>query len=906
MRQFKLVAAIAAVALVACGPQKVDPTLAILPAPRTIDGDGSTTTVRVVTTDNVGAPGTGTVHITSAAGSLVDGADVTLADGEGKIDFSCDRAVDATCTGQVKLTAKWNDLSISTNVTVRPAAVPDAGVSLTATPASLSVNLGQHSDLVATYVVDGTATAGMMINLTSTLGTVLLPDAGAWQPTATDSAGQVHAVLIDTGVPGTATVTATATDGKTATTAVTMTMPDAGIKLSSDTQVLTIGFNQSAAITLEHEVEGTPLPGHPIKLTATLGTLLETDGGAFVSPALTDASGRIYAMFKDNGNVGTAVITATDDAFKKTQTLTIGIAPPDAGVGVSLSKNTVYTDIGDSTVITATLYSNGTPAPNQPLDVAVSTGSLTYPDNTPFAGSGTTDAQGRLVLKYLPGTTTGTTTVTVTDPSSNRTAVGAIAVRTIQNVTFVSMSCPDTPTTGTNVCIMGITGSGFNTTATLTFKVTDNQSQPVPDLPVTFSTASTGIINVPASGVTNSSGEVTVQITSTVNTGTFNVVATGAAQSAPSPTIAVRGAKPTSTGILLSCGNVNLPAYISPSFPRDVTSTCTVSLTDRRNNPIGTGKVVEFSSETGSITQSIATQAYVPGGNNTSEGKATVTFNSSGNSGLPAQDVDPLGAVATQYPAARLAEPSRAIGLVTGNPRDGLVTIIAFTDGEEAYTDTNLNGVYDLGEPFVDIGEPCVDKDDDDVCNNFDTRIGNADLNNNGVWDGPNGVWDGATKVWTKAYVLYTGAAAVGSTNPATSAASPTLIAGGTSMSFDFFASDQFLNRMASGTTLPMVNVVGGRGTATWNPISSGALNDAYGFGVSYQLLNVAGDGPCTSTTNSICTYHTRFTSWWNGYVGTLTVTAPVGGTAENRQISVRPTTLTDSLDISVFLNVGI
>ena len=70
MRQFKLVAAVAAVALVACGPQKVDPTLAILPAPRTIDGDGSTTTVRVVTTDNGGAAGTGTVQSTSRAGTV--------------------------------------------------------------------------------------------------------------------------------------------------------------------------------------------------------------------------------------------------------------------------------------------------------------------------------------------------------------------------------------------------------------------------------------------------------------------------------------------------------------------------------------------------------------------------------------------------------------------------------------------------------------------------------------------------------------------------------------------------------------------------------------------------------------------------------------------------------------------
>ncbi len=81
MRHLKLAIAMGALALVACGPKKVDPTLAIVPTPRTINGEGAIAKLRVVATDDIGAAGSGTVHITSAAGSLVDGTDVTLADG---------------------------------------------------------------------------------------------------------------------------------------------------------------------------------------------------------------------------------------------------------------------------------------------------------------------------------------------------------------------------------------------------------------------------------------------------------------------------------------------------------------------------------------------------------------------------------------------------------------------------------------------------------------------------------------------------------------------------------------------------------------------------------------------------------------------------------------------------------
>ncbi len=59
--------------------------------------------------------------------------------------------------------------------------------------------------------------------------------------------------------------------------------------------------------------------------------------------------------------------------------------------------------------------------------------------------------------------------------------------------------------------------------------------------------------------------------------------------------------------------------------------------------------------------------------------------------------------LSTSFPEPRRKDPERKKmdgTNYTNNPRDNLVTMIAFTAGEEGYDDTNNNGKYDDGEPY--------------------------------------------------------------------------------------------------------------------------------------------------------------------------------------------------------------
>jgi hypothetical protein len=184
----------------------------------------------------------------------------------------------------------------------------------------------------------------------------------------------------------------------------------------------------------------------------------------------------------------------------------------------------------------------------------------------------------------------------------------------------------------------------------------------------------------------------------------------------------------------MSCNAVNVGALREP-LP-EIKVTCTLTALTRKGVTIkGSAMNPTFLAEAGSFT--IKDDAY--------SGERVFIYSPKGGASTP-KDVTP---------ESTLNEPSYTDNNGRQrNPRDGLVTLVAVLDGEEAFTDTNGNGQYDQGEPFVDSAEPFVDANDNDKCDPDEKYL---DLNGNGRWDEANGKWDSNTKIMAIYKILWTG-----------------------------------------------------------------------------------------------------------------------------------------------------
>jgi hypothetical protein len=277
-----------------------------------------------------------------------------------------------------------------------------------------------------------------------------------------------------------------------------------------------------------------------------------------------------------------------------------------------------------------------------------------------------------------------------------------------------------------------------------------------------------------------------------------------------SPSIAIVGGRPSYRGLTFYCGDRNIGALhgrIGSNIVSSINTECTVILADRFSNKVGVSTQVLFMAEGGAIDASSATKDFLGGGGGGATGDVGVAKASIRSQNPEPADVPPMSvenvnncqdSQCTQPKPGGFWIPYNCTNKLTDkllyvepwytdefgrvrNPRDGLITVIAYTNGEEQFTDLNNNGIYDEGEPFVDLGEPFIDINDngkwdawlpgypngepfiDMPCTaeqvtkklNGCTQVGVG----NGKWDGPNGKWDADTLIWKKTWILWTGCA---------------------------------------------------------------------------------------------------------------------------------------------------
>ncbi len=437
-------------------------------------------------------------------------------------------------------------------------------------------------------------------------------------------------------------------------------------------------------------------------------------------------------------------------------------------------------------------------------------------------------------------------------------AVEAEAGLEAATISWASTKCGGTPCS-----IMGLKTSGFNEQALVTFRVVDNKSAPLPGILVSFAIDNPPMGTITsASATTDGSGMATATVQSGTTVGSFiikaSITVNGSVIEVYSPAIGVRGAKPSNRGFNFSCATVNIAAYSSQAPPRIMSVGCSVRLVDRFNNPVGTGTTVNFKSEVGSIPASIPTKVYDPGSSNAEEGTAGITFSTQGP--FPPQATTPFTADPTQYPSGRPAEPSYQDGPTLRNPRDGLVTIIAYTRGEESFDDNNNNGTWDTGEQFIDEGEPFVDSNDNGV---WDVGEVYVDESGDGLWNGPNGTWDVNKNIWAEAHILYTH----GGTDATSSwTTRPITVPRAAYVTDTFTIRDLNMNVLSAEWAI----APGALPKGSVNVFSPASLPDSFGMAIERPLVDATSLAECKSTT-ARCKFRTVFSSFPTGPTGFVT-----------------------------------
>jgi hypothetical protein len=553
-----------------------------------------------------------------------------------------------------------------------------------------------------------------------------------------------QAVLTST-VAGTAQLTATAVVDEEMMTSlpveVTFTSaPDerCAIRLNADPgSIMADGASTTQITATLVAYDGAAMPdGTEVTFTTNLGSF--TAGDTQVTAEVSDGTASAVLRSEDLEQTDVATVSASficDDPLGSEKNNRIDVpflvGGEDPSITLSASANEILAD-GDSTVdLTAEVFlPDGTRAgAGQTVSFTTNRGTFTEAQSAPYdMVDVATDAEGKAYVTFEGGTEGGIATIVASVYINDRTARREIQinVRQVGFVEYVSASNEK----------LGVRGSGRNETSLVTFAVKDTNDQPFPNVMVGFTTSAPEVTLEPQQARTGADGRVSTTLKSGRTATSATVLATAqvgsVVLSAESPALAIVGAKPNAGQFSFSCETRNVGGFVEDG----INTECTVRLADRYSNKIGFATNVLFRTEAGSIEGSAVTSD-----SGDDMGSATVV--------ITTQDPRPVDV----DPAA--GEPFIIDGAYTRNPRDGLVTLIAYTTGEEWFDDVNGNGEYDEGEQFEDLGEPFIDSDDNGVWSPGDKQL--IDLNGNEQWDGPNGQWDGDTQIWRPYWVVWTG-----------------------------------------------------------------------------------------------------------------------------------------------------
>ena len=288
----------------------------------------------------------------------------------------------------------------------------------------------------------------------------------------------------------------------------------------------------------------------------------------------------------------------------------------------------------------------------------------------------------------------------------------------------------------------------------LQFRLLDSSHSPVSDgVNVTFSLGTNHVdasLAVTSAKTANGTGLVSTTLNAGLINGNATVTATADnGVSGTTPPIPIQGGPPDLAHMAFACDNLRVAGFERSGLALR----CSAIIGDR-NAAFAPNVQVKFRAEAGTVSQAIPTTPDPFSG----LGIATMTY----QTGTPPPlDVDP-NALDDGISTPNCALPGYPGQTGTCNPRDGWVTLIAYTAGDECYVDVNGNGKYDEGidrfPPECDQGEPYVDANDNGQYDPPNETF--LDFDYNARYTPANGKWDGADEhaIWRSTVIVWTGA----------------------------------------------------------------------------------------------------------------------------------------------------
>lgn len=404
--------------------------------------------------------------------------------------------------------------------------------------------------------------------------------------------------------------------------------------------------------------------GTGLVLTPSTGqTITDASGTAKVQVRSSDPFASGATSVKATGSVAGTTVQANLD-------IALGAATSQLGtLSVSATSVPAYQTIQVS--VPATI--GGQPAIQVPVTFTASCGTFDPATaNTDSAGvarsayrnqsSGNVACSGSQTLTASAGTSTASTSVTTIAPAA-------------ANMVFVSA----TPAR------IYLAGSPGVSQSQLRFKLVDSNNNPVQgeNVELTLTLRPTGVYLGSTAGTTRlvqpttSDGTVDVAVNAGAEPGPVQVQAALVSNPAiknVSNNLAVASGLPVQRAFSLSVSTFNIEALREDG----VSTTITLRIADRLGNPVPDGTTVNFVAEGGQVVASCNTTGAAT--NNTSACSVVLS---------------------SQAP----------------RPTNGRVTVLAWSQGEENFTDsgTPTNNVWDAGEAFEDLGQPFLDKDENGV-----------------------------------------------------------------------------------------------------------------------------------------------------------------------------------------------